>query len=51
MLPTRIASLIWCAALIGVGVVLFLVEYAAGSRNRPQGIKRGDPEATSRRDA
>ena len=45
------SSLIWCAALIGVGVVLFLIEYAAGSRNRPQGTRRGDPEATARRDA
>ncbi|SHN87873.1 amino acid/polyamine/organocation transporter, APC superfamily (TC 2.A.3) [Geodermatophilus obscurus] len=44
-------SLIWCAALIAIGVVLFLVEYAAGSRNRPPGTRRGDPEAASRRDA
>jgi L-asparagine transporter-like permease len=44
-------SLIWCAALIAIGVVLFLVEYAAGSRNRPTGTRRGDPEAASRRDA
>jgi amino acid transporter len=45
------SSLIWCAALIGVGVVLFLIEYAAGSRNRPPGSRRGDPEVASRRDA
>ncbi|SFO74304.1 amino acid/polyamine/organocation transporter, APC superfamily (TC 2.A.3) [Geodermatophilus dictyosporus] len=45
------SSLIWCAALIAIGVVLFLVEYAAGSRNRPPGTRRGDPEAASRRDA
>jgi amino acid transporter len=42
------SSLIWCAALIAVGVVLFLIEYAVGSRNRPEGVERGDPEATSR---
>ncbi|WP_448612582.1 APC family permease [Modestobacter sp. URMC 112] len=41
------ASLLWCAALIAVGVVLFLVEYAAGSRNRPPGSRRGDAEVTS----
>jgi len=41
-------SLIWCAALVAVGVVLFLIEYAAGSRNRPPGAERGDPENTHR---
>jgi amino acid transporter len=44
-------SLIWCAGLIAIGVVLFLIEYAAGSRNRPPGTRRGDPEAASRTDA
>ncbi|HJX42059.1 MAG TPA: APC family permease [Geodermatophilus sp.] len=44
------SSLIWCAALIGIGVVLFLVEYAVGSR-RPPRARRGHPEAASRRDA
>ncbi len=44
------SSLIWCAALIGIGVVLFLIEYAVGSRNRPPGARRGDPETASRRD-
>ena len=42
------SSLIWCAGLLGVGVVLFLIENAFGSRNRPQGAERGDPEAASR---
>ncbi|MGY1695649.1 MULTISPECIES: APC family permease [unclassified Geodermatophilus] len=42
------SSLIWCAGLIAVGVVLFLVEYAFGKRNRPAGTRRGDPEAVSR---
>ena len=45
------SSLIWCAALIAVGVVLFLIEYAAGARNRPEGTRRGDPEPTHRTDA
>ncbi|WP_324273323.1 APC family permease [Blastococcus brunescens] len=42
------SSLIWCAALIAVGVVLFLIEYAVGSRNRPPGAERGDPETAAR---
>ncbi len=41
-------SLIWCAGLIAVGVVLFLIEYVAGSRNRPTGAERGDPESIDR---
>jgi amino acid transporter len=44
-------SLIWCAGLIAVGVVLFLIEYAAGSRNRSQGAARGDAGNASRKGA
>jgi hypothetical protein len=36
------SSLLWCAALIAVGVVLYLAEYAAGSKRS----KRGDPQST-----
>jgi len=36
-------SLLWCAGLVGVGVVLFLLEYAFGSRSGPPGTERGDP--------
>jgi amino acid transporter len=36
-------SLLWCAGLVGVGVVLFLVEYILGSQDRPEGAERGDP--------
>ncbi|MGY1810493.1 APC family permease [Blastococcus sp. SYSU D00669] len=43
-------SLLWCAGLIAVGVVLFLVEYATGSRNRPPGSRRGDPADASARE-
>ena len=42
-------SLIWCAGLIAVGVVLFLVEYAFGSRNRPADAQRGDPSSLERK--
>jgi amino acid transporter len=42
------SSLLWCAGLIAVGVVLFLIEYTFGSRNRPTGAQRGDPEAARR---
>jgi amino acid transporter len=36
-------SLLWCAALVAVGVVLFLVEFVFGSQDRPTGAERGDP--------
>jgi amino acid transporter len=42
------SSLLWCAGLIAIGVVLFLIEHAFGSRNRPAGAERGDPESTER---
>jgi amino acid transporter len=45
------SSLIWCAGLIALGVVLFLIEYAFGTRNRPKGTERGDPAATTRTEA
>ncbi len=37
------ASLLWCAALVGVGVVLFLVELVFGRQDRPEDAVRGDP--------
>ncbi|WP_206063187.1 APC family permease [Nocardioides sp. HDW12B] len=43
------ASLIWCAGLIGLGFVLFLIEYFRGSQNRPSGTSRG--ESTLGKDA
>lgn len=36
-------SLFWCAGLVAVGVVLFVVEYFFGSQDRPEGAERGDP--------
>ena len=42
------SSLIWCAGLIAVGVVLFLIEDAAGSRDGLDGAERGEREATYR---
>lgn len=44
-------SLIWCAGLVAVGVVLFLIEYAFGSRNRPKGVERDEPEVIDPRGA
>ncbi|WP_432476838.1 APC family permease [Nocardioides sp. GXQ0305] len=41
-------SLIWCAGLLAIGVVLFLVEYFFGTRNRPPGAERDEPTAGSR---
>ena len=37
------ASLVYCAALLGVGLVLFLVEYFFGRRDRPADRDRGAP--------
>jgi amino acid transporter len=35
-------SLLWCAGLVAVGVVLFLLEYFFGKRSRPSGQERGE---------
>jgi amino acid transporter len=42
-------ALWWCLALVGVGVVLFLVEYLFGRRDRPEDVQRGDPSLASER--
>ncbi len=39
-------SLIWCAALVGVGVALFLIEYFFGSKE-PDNVHRGVPDDLS----
>jgi len=36
-------SLLWCAGLVGVGLVLFVAEYLLGRDDRPEGTLRGDP--------
>jgi amino acid transporter len=41
------ASLVWCAGLVAVGVVLFLVELLFGHRDRPDGAARGVPSDQS----
>ena len=41
-------GLLWCAGLIAVGVVLFLVEYLFGKRSRPPGVERGEPTPESK---
>jgi amino acid transporter len=45
------SSLLWCAGLLAVGVVLFLIEFAFGTRDRPEGTGRGEPRTTSRTEA
>jgi amino acid transporter len=35
-------SLYWCAGLVAVGLVLFLIEYGLGKRDRPPGSGRGE---------
>ena len=44
-------SLIWCAGLVGVGVVLFLLEYLFGSRSGRSGAGRGDPAVAGDQEA
>jgi len=44
VIVTDPTSLLWCAGLIAVGGVLFVVEYFFGRRNRDDGEERGDPE-------
>jgi amino acid transporter len=39
------SSLIYCAALLGVGLVLFLAEWLWGRRDRPARAERGDPDS------
>jgi hypothetical protein len=41
-------SLYWCAGLVALGVVLFLIEYLFGKRTRPEGVERGDPGSARR---
>ncbi len=39
-------ALLWCAALVALGVALFLLEYFFGTRDRSSGIERGEPDPT-----
>jgi amino acid transporter len=41
-------ALLWCAGLVAVGVVLFLVEYLFGRRSRPPGHERGEATPKTR---
>jgi amino acid transporter len=41
-------SLIWCAGLVAVGLVLYVVESASGSRSRRTSATSGDTEPTDR---
>ncbi len=45
------SSLLWCAGLLAVGGVLFLIEFAFGKRDRAAGTGRGEPRTTSRAEA
>lgn len=42
VISTDPGSLIWCAGLVAVGLVLFVVEAVFGRRDRPAGKGRGD---------
>ncbi len=41
------SSLLWCAGLVGLGLVLYVVEKLFGSRTRPSGTAPGDPESAN----
>ncbi|MCH1866277.1 APC family permease [Nocardioides sp. CFH 31398] len=43
VISTDPGSLIWCAGLVAVGFVLFVAELALGKRDRPAGVRRGEP--------
>jgi amino acid transporter len=47
VISTDPASLLWCAALIGLGVVLYVLEQLFGSRTRPPGAEKGDPSVNT----
>ncbi len=38
------SSLLWCAGLVALGLVLYVLEKLFGSQNRPPGTAPGDPE-------
>lgn len=39
-------SLLWCAGLVALGVALYVIETAFGTRTRPPGVRPGDPSAS-----
>ena len=45
VISTDPTSLLWCAGLLGLGALLFVIEYFFGYRNRPATAERGDPES------
>ncbi len=44
VISTDPTSLLWCAGLVGLGMLLYVIEYFFGYRNRPADAERGDPE-------
>ena len=45
VISTDPTSLLWCAGLVGLGMLLYVIEYFFGYRNRPATAERGDPES------
>ena len=43
VISTDPGSLVWCAGLVAVGLLLFVAELALGKRDRPPGVERGTP--------
>jgi amino acid transporter len=46
VISTDPTSLLWCAGLVGLGLLLYVIEKFFGSRMRPATAERGDPEST-----
>ena len=45
VISTDPSSLLWCAGLVGLGAMLYVVEYFFGTKKRPAIAERGDPES------
>ena len=45
VISTDPTSLLWCAGLVGLGMLLYVIEYFFGYRKRPATAERGDPES------
>lgn len=43
VISTDPGSLLWCAGLVAVGLLLFVAEVTFGKRDRPPGVERGTP--------
>ena len=45
VISTDPSSLLWCAGLVGLGAMLYVIEYFFGTKKRAAIAERGDPES------